>query len=257
MTQMPKLAVAPVDLIKPHEDFDPFRVERLMHRIDADGTQLNPMVCAVADDGSYVLLDGATRREAFSKLGLPHAVVQIVDADRVKLETWHHVVQNGEPGQIDAALDRTQTIRMVDDTGSPRITTRGPWRTVIPVDVSANAALNALVDSYHGRMTVTRVTDPAIESVSNTHQDWVAIVEFPALTLGDVMTAAIERDFVPAGITRFIVPERALRLNVPLSFLKDEIDTAQKQQRLDSMLAERAREGRVRRYDEPVVILDD
>lgn len=257
MTQMPKLAVAPVDLIRPHEEFDPFRVERLMHRIDADGTQLNPMVCAVAADGTYVLLDGATRREAFSKLGLPHAVVQIVDAERVKLETWHHVVQNGDPARIDSALDEEPSIRLVEDAGSPRITTRGPWRTVVPVEVSTNTALNALVDSYHGRMTVTRVTDPAIESVSNTHEDWVAIVEFPALTLTDVMTAAIERDFVPAGITRFIVPERALRLNVPLSFLREDSDTAQKQQRLDSMLAERAREGRVRRYDEPVVILDD
>lgn len=257
MTRIPKLAVAPVDLIKPHEAFDPFRVERLMHRIEADGTQLNPMVCAVAADGSYVLLDGATRHEAFSKLGLPHAVVQIVDADKVKLETWHHVVQNGESEQIETALAATSSIRLEDDTGSPRITTRGPWRTVAAVDVSANAALNALVDSYHGRMTVTRVTDPTIESVSNTHQDWVAIVEFPALTLKDVMTSAIEKDYVPAGITRFIVPERALRLNIPLSFLRDDIDTAQKQQRLDSMLAERAREGRVRRYDEPVVILDD
>ena len=104
---------------------------------------------------------------------------------------------------------------------------------------------------------MTRVTDPSVAAVTATHKDWVAIVEFPALTIGDVMDAATEGDFVPAGITRFMVPERALRLNIPLDFLHSADSAEQKQAELDQMLAVRAREGRVRRYDEPVIILDD
>jgi hypothetical protein len=34
-------------------------------------------------------------------------------------------------------------------------------------------------------------------------------------------------------------------------------DTATKQEHLDAILAKRAKEGRIRRYDEPVIILDD
>jgi hypothetical protein len=255
---MPTLFVAPVEEIKPHEGFDPFRVDRLKARIDSDGTQHNPMVCTMAPDGSFVLLDGATRREAFSRLGLPHAVVQVVDPDAVRLDTWHHVLHNGDPGELQKALERNTAIRFTTDSGTPRINIAGTgWHTIEAVDISDNAALNALVDCYHGQLTVTRVTNPSVEAVSKTHLEWVAIVEFPSLTIEDVMVAATETDFVPAGITRFVVPERALRLNIPLDFLRAEDDTKAKQEHLDEILMKRAREGRIRRYDEPVVILDD
>lgn len=258
MSQMPTLFVAPLEEIKPHEDFDPFRVDRLKSRIDSDGTQHNPMVCTMAPDGSFVLLDGATRREAFSRLGLPHAVVQVVDPDAVRLDTWHHVLHNGDPGALRSALERNPVIKLTTDTGTPRINIAGTdWHTIEAVDVSNNTALNALVDSYHGQLTVTRVTNPSAEAVSKTHVEWVAIVEFPSLTVEDVMVAATETDFVPAGITRFVVPERALRLNITLDFLREEGDTKTKQDHLDEILMKRAREGRIRRYDEPVVILDD
>jgi len=255
---MPTLVVAPIERIRPHEDFDPFRVDRLRDRIEADGTQLNPMVCAEATDGSYVLLDGATRREAFRRLGLPHAVIQLVDPTTVSLDTWHHVLNNGEAAGLWQSIEADPGLSLTPDGDAPRINISGSgWHHITAVDMTDNAALNALVDCYHGRMTVTRVTDPDPEVVTRTQPDWVAIVEFPSLTIEDVMVAATQADFVPAGITRFVVPERALRLNIPLDFLAGSAETAAKQSELDGMLARRAREGRVRRYDEPVFILDD
>jgi hypothetical protein len=258
MDDMPKLVVASVEMIKPHEDFDPFRVERLTNRIEAERTQLNPMVCTMAPDGSFVLLDGATRREAFKRLGLPHAIVQLVEPETVSLATWHHVLQNGDARSLQKALDENEGISLNPDTGTPRINVSGNgWRTVQPVGMSSNAALNALVNCYHGRLTVTRVTDASAPAVTRNQGEWIAIVEFPSLTIDDVMIAATRKDFVPAGITRFVVPERALRLNIPLEFLKEADTTDSKQRRLDEILAKRAREGRVRRYAEPVIILDD
>ena len=258
MQDLPDLRVAPIEEIRPHEDFDPFRVDRLRDRIASDGIQINPMVCTLAPDGSYVLLDGATRREAFNRLGLPHAVIQIVDPRSVTLETWHHVLQNGQTEALFEALNASDTFELVKDRGTPRINIGvDDWRTAQSTGASTNACLNALVDCYQGRMTVTRVTDPSVSAVTSTHNDWTAIVEFPSLSIEDVMKAATEADFVPAGITRFVVPARALRLNIPLTFLMEPADTATKQERLDEILAKRAREGRIRRYDEPVIILDD
>lgn len=258
MQDLPDLRVAPIEEIRPHEDFDPFRVDRLRDRIDSDGIQINPMVCTLAPDGSYVLLDGATRREAFNRLGLPHAVIQIVDPRSVTLETWHHVLQNGRTEALLEALNASDTFELVEDRGTPRINIGDDdWRTAQSTGASTNACLNALVDCYHGRMTVTRVTDPSVSAVTSAHNDWTAIVEFPSLSIEDVMRAATEPDHVPAGITRFVVPARALRLNIPLTFLMEHADTATKQERLDEILSRRAREGRIRRYDEPVIILDD
>jgi hypothetical protein len=67
----------------------------------------------------------------------------------------------------------------------------------------------------------------------------------------------VSNDLLPAGITRFLVPDRALRLNVELELLSSDAGTDQKQDRLDALIEERVREGRVRRYEETVVILDD
>jgi hypothetical protein len=87
--------------------------------------------------------------------------------------------------------------------------------------------------------------------------DWAAVVEFPHLTIEDVMSAALGEDLLPAGITRFLVPERALRLNVELSLLEANETTEQKQGALESVLKARASAGRIRRYDEPVFIFDE
>jgi hypothetical protein len=116
--------------------------------------------------------------------------------------------------------------------------------------------LSRLVSTYIGRWTVNRVIDPGADEIARQFPDWGALIEFPALTIPDVTEAALGADLLPAGITRFVVPDRALRLNYGLDELRaGELEA--KQRRLDEMIQERARLGRVRRYAEPVIILDD
>ena len=133
----------------------------------------------------------------------------------------------------------------------------GAVYTVTGTGVSPNAALTALVHSYSGRRTVSRVTNPRDESVPWKFPTWATVIEFPTLTVEDVMKAAVGDDLLPAGITRFLVPERALRLNLDLELLSSPLPVEEKQQALESMLAVRAQSGRIRRYEETVVILDD
>ncbi len=71
------------------------------------------------------------------------------------------------------------------------------------------------------------------------------------------MKAAISEDLLPAGITRFLVDERALRLNVPIGLLEASESIQAKQDALDDMISARARDGRVRRYEETIFILDE
>jgi hypothetical protein len=108
-----------------------------------------------------------------------------------------------------------------------------------------------------GRWRVSRVAETGIDSVAWSFPDWSAVVEFPTLSLDDVLKAAITDDLLPAGITRFLVDERALLLNAPLDLLGGEGSTDEKQDRLDELIAERAQDGRVRRYEETVFILDE
>lgn len=259
MPHLPDLRVVRLEAILPHEEIDPLRVERLKQRIGSDGTQANPMVCVEASDGELVLLDGATRTESLKTLGLVHAVVQIVDPRTVELGTWHHVIRGGEPEAVIASIEESAAIELSGNYGTPSVhPNRGPSLLVSPIaGVSENQALSALVSSYNGKWEVTRTTDPHREQVAASYPGWSAVVEFPTLTVEDVMAAAIGDDPLPAGVTRFVVPDRALRLNVSLDLLEAGNTTEDAQAGLNEILEVRASEGRVRRYEGSVFVLDD
>ena len=255
---MPVLRVVPVGRIRAHEEFDPLRVERLVPRISEDGIQVNPMMCSEAPSGELVLLDGATRTESLRRLGFEHVAVQIVDPELVNLETWHHVVRKCTEQEILDDIRAVEALTISEGSDNPSLhMSSGSIYTVSGKDVSPNAALKAMVGGYSGRRTVSRVTDPRDETVPWKFPTWAAVIEFPTLSVEDVMKAAVGEDLLPAGITRFLVPERALRLNLDLELLSSSSKIEEKQQALESMLAARAQSGRIRRYEETVVILDD
>jgi hypothetical protein len=85
-----------------------------------------------------------------------------------------------------------------------------------------------------------------------------ALVLFPVYSVSQVIQATVsgERKF-PAGITRFLVPGRVMRLNADLSRLKAEGTLIEKNRWLHELLVEKQIEGRIRYYGEPVYLLDD
>jgi len=259
MPHLPVLRVVPLESIRRHEEVDPLRVERLRRRIADDRIQANPMVCIEAPGGEVVLLDGATRTETLRAIGLHHAVVQLVEPATVELGTWHHVVRGCTPGELVGAVADNAALTLTENYGTPAIhPNSGPSHLVEGVGgITANATLSALAASYTGRWDVTRTTDPHRDHVAASYPGWAAVVEFPTLRMRDVMEAAVGNDLLPAGITRFVVPGRALRLNIPLDLLEAGRETSVVQGELGRLLEERSSHGRVRRYEGPVFVLDD
>lgn len=258
MPRLPDLRVAALDAIRRHEEVDPLRVERLVGRIEEDGVQVNPMVCVEGPGEVMVILDGATRTEALRQMGLEHAVVQVVDPATVTLETWHHVIRGCDQDELVSRIATRSELALSPQGGTPCLhLADGSSLLVAGAGISANATLSALVSGYVGQWRVTRVIDPSPRSAAETFPDWTAVAEFPTMSVEDVMKAAIGDDLLPAGITRFLVPDRALRLNAPIALLRSELSVSEKHQALVRMLEERASEGRVRHYEEPVFVLDD
>jgi hypothetical protein len=62
---------------------------------------------------------------------------------------------------------------------------------------------------------------------------------------------------LPAGITRFVVPGRILRLNAPLEVLAGPEPIAQKRAWLDLFVQTKLAGRGMRYYEEPVVLLDE
>lgn len=258
MPHMPRLRVVPLESIRRHEEVDPLRVDRLHRRIGTEQMQVNPMVCIEVERGNLVLLDGATRTEALRHIGLEHAVVQLVDPQSVSLGTWHHVVRSAPIDDFVAAISEPSEMELTDTEWPPTIRLNdGRNYHARGIGITPNATLTHLVRSYTGNWQVNRLPEPDLALAARNYGDWTALVEFPTLSIEDVMEAAIRQDLLPAGVTRFLVPERALRVNMPISILSSNDDMATKQSALDELLAERARGGRIRRYSEPIFILDD
>lgn len=258
MPPVPELRVAPLTAIRPHEEVDPLRVDRLAGRIEAEGAQLNPIVCVEDLSGEFVLLDGATRTAALRRLGLSYAVVQVVGDNDISLERWHHVIRDAEPGAVIGRIGACHDLALGPEKGPPSITTTdGDRRSVYGDELSLFGILSALVHCYVGRWTVNRVTESELGIVPQRYPDWRAVIEFPALTMGDVMKAALGEDLLPAGITRFNVPDRALRVNADLAMLRSPGSVSEKQALLDRLVQARARTGRVRHYPHGVFIFDE
>jgi hypothetical protein len=255
---MPRLRVVPLESIRRHEEVDPLRVDRLRQRIGTEGVQVNPMVCIETDGDDLVLLDGATRTEALKEIGLGHAVVQLVSADTVSLGTWHHVVRGAPLDDFVSAVSEPSEMELTTAEWPPTIHLRdGRTFHARGIAISPNATLAHLVRSYIGHWRVNRSPEPDLSLASRNFGDLTALIEFPTLTVEEVMKAALGRDLLPAGVTRFLVPDRALRLNMKIGLLHGNGTIEEKQSALDDLITERAREGRVRRYSEPVLILDD
>ena len=70
------------------------------------------------------------------------------------------------------------------------------------------------------------------------------------------MTAS-QGGLLPAGLTRFVIPGRILRLNADLERLKADEPLPAKRAWFNDFLAQKLARSRLRYYQEPVILLDE
>jgi hypothetical protein len=270
------LVVAPLEQVAPHEHHQERRVADLVARLLADGRLVNPPVAALLN-GQYIVLDGATRLTAFRRLGYPHIILQVVDVERqpIQLGVWQHVVRGSNAEELVRVLNETPglALRPIPLTAPEETPSHaGVLGQLITADQRRFAletaspsfeqdewldALNRLVKSYGqwGQVERTLTTDAGLLTAQ--YPDLAAQISFPRFTLAQVLALAANGRTVPAGITRFIIPGRILRLNAPLEMLASNEPLTAKQQWLAAFIQEKIAGRQVRYYEEPVVLLDE
>jgi hypothetical protein len=85
----------------------------------------------------------------------------------------------------------------------------------------------------------------------------VAIAVFPQFEPSDVFNTASAGHFLPAGLTRFVIPGRILRLNADLERLRRNETLAEKRAWFNQFLEQKLARSRLRYYQEPVILLDE
>ena len=218
---------------------------------------------------SLIVLDGATRVTASQRLGLPYIVAQVVDYDdeAIQLHTWSHVLSGlaldtlcaaleDEPALVarpctpyeaENALAHRETLAYLAG-GDGRCFALGRNADVI----ERAAAMRRLFAAYAGRAAITRVPPTDWAARLDEQHASVAVV-YPTYTKRDIVALSQASAVLPAGISRHVIPGRALRINVPI----DNTALEEKQAWLEGWLRERRSGHGVRYYAEPTFLFDE
>ena len=275
--RLPNLRFVPVDALIPHEQHDPHRSGPLSGRLREQGVLRNPPIVTPLppDDQRFVVLDGANRATAALEAGLPHIVVQVVryEDPSLRLTTWHHALSELPPAELERALGAIEGLASLEtDLRHARAVLARreaiafialPDQRAITLHVGGelhqrNAVLNTVVDAYRARARLYRVASDSLDDARIEHPDVTAVVVFPHYEPEEVLELATGGARLPAGITRHVIPWRALRLNVPLERLADAGQSlAAKNLWLEEWLREKTHQRQVRFYQESTVLFDE
>ena len=268
------LELVSISQVAPHEEIDIKRVQRLMARFEADKWLVNPPI-TIRWKGRYILLDGATRYASLRRLGYRYLIVQVVEPSQTdfQLHTWFHAIINPDKPlsdlfeqlqglndiellpldkkDIQTALKEPRLLcYFLDESGRATMAQREEG-------VSRLAVMKKLVHTYSSWGVVERTLITDIGRLKSQFPQMKTVAVFPQFVPHEVFDAARDGDLLPAGLSRFIIPGRILRLNADLARLKREESLSEKRAWFDEFLAEKMQHSRFRFYEEPVVLMDE
>jgi len=267
---LPTLRIVEADAVHLHEDADAQRVDALVDALVADGVLRNPPVAAALPAGGFVILDGANRTSALRRLQVAAHLVQVVDypAPEIRLAVWHHLLREDGPalhgllppgftvdlGELDdvaRALAAGEVACGILAPGTARVV---PAQGGFPGRI---AALRAVVGAYAGRLRIYRVLTDDLNALREEYDRIGALVVFPTFSKAQILALAALPEKLPTGITRHVIPNRALRVNLPLELLRAAGTVEAKNAALSDLIHERLLGHRVRVYPESTVLFDD
>jgi L-serine kinase (ATP) / ParB family transcriptional regulator, heme-responsive regulator len=273
--ELPVIKIVPVSNLVVHEHTDQERILGLVQRLEKDGLLKNPPIVApIPGSAKYVVLDGANRTSALAHIGCRDAAVQIVDYNDPDLEllVWNHLIAAPTPDEVVEPLKRITGLRMRRvnlEMARALLANRGILAYVIRTDGPVlvlegglnlddeAALLNEIVASYHGRLRYFRVKSDELKSLLAYYDGAAALFAFPCFQPEDVTHMASTGARLPAGITRHVIPQRALRINVPLHILQQDRPLEEKNGWLHEQIKKRLLNREIRYYQEPTVLFDE
>ena len=267
-TTLPDLQVLSTDMLLGHESSDPRRVHKLSQRILEDGILKNPpIVSPIPNSEQYVVLDGANRASAFSYVGIPHIIAQLIryDDPDVVVDTWYHVVSGLALTEFEKALVTIDDMQLIacsleearralakQEAVAYIVCENGVRKVCLPKDerISTLHLLNDIVEIYRGRSDIFRASNDIWEIQKPYYPEITALVIFPRLKPNDIFEAALGQYKIPSGITRHIIPARALNINFPLAVLMANWSLERKREWLQEWIMQRMADNAIRFYAE-------
>jgi len=275
----PILRLVPTASVQFHEHPEHARTLRLVERLRDEHVLRHPPIVAEMAGGRYMLLDGANRTSAFVEMDYPEIPVQVIDYSdpAVQLKGWHHLLLEGRKLDLKRVYTEIPAVamqRVAHERVGALLELRGVYALLVDPDGtcwglfpedSAHLALRpwvrvleSVVSAYEGRTELERIKMADHDSLPHVfdsveHQ----LCLFPVFSKIELLDLARDGTLIPTGLSRHIVPGRALSLNLPLGFLTEVSDAQERSAFFVRFLERLEVEGRIRLYEEAVFILNE
>ncbi len=267
--ELPELHMVALNDVVLHEDPDMERVARLVDRFSADGILKNPPVVGRSKGYRRIVLDGANRITALRKLGYSHVLVQELDLFHpgLALGTWHHAIERlSAQGLLDHAASIPGVI--LEEEEEPQEEVPQLARFILPDGsaVSVRGAddldqrviqLHSITKYYHRFAHFDRVSYTRLEDLTRNYVNFTALLTFRPFSLENLQELTHWDRRVPSGVTRVLLPKRALRFNLQLEMLRAGLSLEEKEDWLQQTILEKVADKSIRFYQEPTFFFDE
>jgi hypothetical protein len=274
--ETPDLRIVATDSLQPHEQIDPSRFPALEDSLRREGILKDPPVVLPVTNqpDRYIVLDGATRTTAFQSMKIPSILVQVVrpDVDRLKLLTWNQVLLEADEDSLLSELVQMNKIELKeihpedhppgDFSGeciarlaltNGRMWWVSGWKKGLVESVSF---LTRLMDICREYSQIERTDVEEVSELDDIYPNLTGLLILRSFRVEDIVTLAEAGKRIPAGLTRFVVFPRALRLNYPIDILSSSRSLEEKQEHLEEWINQRIRNRQVRYYAESTYLYD-
>ena len=257
-----QLHILPLDRLRSHEETIEFNLRKLRETMLNIGCLVDPLL---VDARHNVVIDGNHRLSVLETLKCPNAACQIVDyADpKIRIGSWFPVSRTLGHGSIPGLK-----CEKVDfETGMAEIARmRGIFMYAKKSAGGGNAECYLCGSPESTVRSIVEQQRKALSSLEgkgllyvpdDQHAEYLdagyAVLYRKIYTKDEIISEAVAGRQMPPKSTRHMIPDRIIRLNMPLGWLSETPEIAKKL--MDSSLRKRLTEGSIRRYTESVIVL--
>ena len=229
------LAILDISSLHVHEEIVPALLQHLTRSITEDGYIKDPVI---VDEKSLVVLDGVHRIAALKKLGIPRIPACLVDYKNsdIKVSNWYRTITNASnteatmgnlrlPG---VTVEITQKSNLGNIGASPNVAAIKSRKTTVLIKSRFSNIREAfnIIEKIENKLRVRGLTikyETERDALRNLREGNVdAVICTPKLTKQKIVNAALLGTVLSPKTTRHVIPSRPMRINVPISLLKDD-----------------------------------
>lgn len=269
-----RIELVELNSLKPHEEVITQLVRKLSNEIESEGQVHDPLII---DDKGFVVLDGMHRCESLKDLKCRFAPCCLLDYDNPKIgvESWFRTVKVEAPENFarkiltEAGVGYVESRIALDKIESDLalVVTKGgfsfnPASPISDLEHARTAVRLEALGSKKGRQIEYHHCRIAVEKLRSSQVDM--IIPVPTFTKQKIRELGVEGKLLPHKVTCHVIPSRPLRLDVPLTLLRDRsLDVSKANEELTRILSTRRIEMRPpgsvvngRRYAEELLVFD-